>query len=238
MTDNLTASTFRESFLPRLAEHDTAADLFDQAADALLAGDITRCRELIEAADIPVLCEYAYSVVGPINPKIHRQSRMPGGLLPKEALAGSRMPGTKVIRDLYERDGYRCRYCGTRVILPEARKVFLAWVPEVAYGKHDKHGHVVNPASSPDAAQPKPGKERHCGFSVLQASVDHVLPHRRGGNNEPDNLVTACGVCQFGRSNWLLSEVEIHNPFERPPIIDEWDGLKRVLPLKRKSSPQ
>lgn len=228
MTDSMTARGLRTSFLPPLPEHDMAANLFDQADDALLANDIVQCRALIAAADMPVLCEYAYSVVGPINPRIHRQSRMPRNLLPKD-LASRRMPGIKVIRSLYERDGYRCRYCGTRVVLPEARKVFLKLLPDVARGKHDKHGAVAIPGGA-DAAS---GKARHCGFSVLQASVDHVLPYRRGGSNEPDNLVTACGVCQFGRSNWLLSEVEILDPFERPPSVDQWDGLKRVLSLKR-----
>ncbi len=99
--------------------------------------------------------------------------------------------------------------------MPEARKVFQTLMPDVArWGSANK--------------------ERHSGFYALNASLDHVLPHRRGGSNELDNVVTACWPCQFGRSNWLLSEVEILAPFTRPPLVDRWDGLKRVLSIKHK----
>jgi hypothetical protein len=48
------------------------------------------------------------------------------------------------------------------------------------------------------------------------------------GDNSMENMVTVCFVCQFSRGEWLLDEAGISDPRERPPVVDEWDGLLRV----------
>lgn len=40
------------------------------------------------------------------------------------------------------------------------------------------------------------------------ATIDHVIPLARGGNHEPDNLVAACGSCNYSRGDKLISEWE------------------------------
>jgi 5-methylcytosine-specific restriction endonuclease McrA len=70
--------------------------------------------------------------------------------------------------------------------------------------------------------------DKHFGLATLTASIDHVQPFKRGGSNEPGNLVTACGPCQLGRNQWLLSEVEIADPRDFPRPIDEWHDLSRL----------
>ena len=123
------------------------------------------------------------------------------------------MPGAALARDIFARDGYRCRYCGARVVLREARRVFIQHLPDAArWGRRNN--------------------ELHCAFNALHASIDHVLPFKRGGSSEPDNLITACGPCQFGRNDWLLEEVELEDPRQYQPVLDGWDGLKRVLGVK------
>lgn len=90
--------------------------------------------------------------------------------------------------------------------------------------------------SGEEAARPIPGgctlgpKERGPAqrLLVLKASLDHILPHSRGGDNDPSNLVTACYPCQFGRSSWTLEEVGLTDPRLRPPVVDNWDGLMRL----------
>ena len=72
----------------------------------------------------------------------------------------------------------------------------------------------------------------HFELAVLAASIDHVVPFARSGNSDPENLVTTtCNPCQFGRGNWLLEEVELEDPRTYPPLIDSWDGLKRLRRL-------
>lgn len=205
----------RRSFLPMTESHDIAASALSIAADALIAGDIAKCREHIRKADLRSLREYFHLLAGPINPDIHRQKKNPVySTAPGEKIP--RMPNAAVTRGIFARDGYRCRFCGTRVILKQARKVFTEHFPEEARWESSNEG-------------------KHFGLSTLTASIDHLVPYKRGGTNDLENLVTACGPCQFGRNRWLLEEVEIESPFKFPPIVDEWDGLGRLVGLKIKN---
>jgi hypothetical protein len=69
----------------------------------------------------------------------------------------------------------------------------------------------------------------HGAFFALTASVDHVLPHSAGGSNEAQNLVTACWPCQFGRGAYTIEELGLSDPRLRSPVVDDWDGLCRVI---------
>ena len=45
----------------------------------------------------------------------------------------------------------------------------------------------------------------YCG-KACAATIDHVVPIARGGRDEPDNVLPACGSCNSSKSNWLISE--------------------------------
>lgn len=49
----------------------------------------------------------------------------------------------------------------------------------------------------------------YCGAHPPEAllEVDHVHPVAEGGDNDPDNLVTACFACNRGKSDVLLTSV-------------------------------
>jgi 5-methylcytosine-specific restriction endonuclease McrA len=111
------------------------------------------------------------------------------------------------------RDGYRCRFCESRVIIKDAHRIFTQLLPK-------------------QARTGSTNEENHFGLATLTASIDHLIPYSRGGTNHEENLVTACGPCQFGRNQWTLEEVQIENPLNYPPRVDEWDGLTRLLKLK------
>lgn len=198
----------RRSFLQPIPEFSTAADLLGQAADAFLANDREKCAELLVLSDLRPLREFSYLVAGPINPQIHRQSRNPQyqaiSVLPP------RMPTAATCRYVFTRDGWRCRYCESRVISSKARDVFRRVFPV-------------------QARRGRTNEDNHFGLATLTATVDHILPYRRGGTHELENLVTACGPCQFGRNQWTLEEVEIADPRQFGPIVDDWDGLTRIV---------
>jgi hypothetical protein len=44
---------------------------------------------------------------------------------------------------------------------------------------------------------------RYCGHTApdVPLTVDHVIPVALGGSDEPENLVTACGPCNSGKSS-------------------------------------
>jgi 5-methylcytosine-specific restriction endonuclease McrA len=121
------------------------------------------------------------------------------------------MPGRKTALEVFRRDGWRCRFCGIRILSLDAIKLLDAIFPDEVRWRV------------------KPYRNRNAAFNVLASSLDHILPHGRGGDNDMVNLVAACGSCQFGRMQYTLEEVGFIDPRARPPIVDAWDGLERLL---------
>jgi hypothetical protein len=185
-----------------------AIDQIDAAANLLLSGEVGKARARLRFCDRHEIKEYIDLVAGPTNPDIHRFKSVPGS--PPVEKNSQRMPSAANQRRLFERDGWRCRFCGVRVMLRASIKVFDAACPD-------------------EIRWTGPQSLQHPAFRACCASADHIVPHSRGGSNDNDNLVTACGPCQFGRNQWLLEEVSLSDPRQRPPIIDGWDGLTRLI---------
>jgi len=204
----------RNCFLPSIPEIDTALDLLSQAADAYLAGDIGCAKSCLVKADMPEIRQFYKRIVGVTNKDVHWQSKQPKDIVPKSNRAKGRMPSAKEQLAIFTKDGWRCRFCGTRVISREARLILIKQFPEETHWVDSEY-------------------KRHTALLSQGASLDHVLPHSRGRTDDPKNFVTACYNCQFGRNNWTLEEVGFNDPRDRPPIVDEWDGLTRLLTKER-----
>ena len=200
----------RRHFLQPMLEHSLAADFLSQAADVLLSAQIEHARTLVVKADFAVLREYAQKIAGKYDEAIHQFREVPDAPPRSKNKVKQRMPSKGAARAIFERDGWRCRFCDVRVISTEAIRVLDARFPE----------EIRNRA---------PMRNIHGGIRALAVSLDHVLPHSRGGDNSDGNLVAACGPCQFGRNQWTLEEVGFGDPRDRAPIVDDWDGLKRLL---------
>lgn len=201
----------RRCLLEATTAHAKAADLLAASADALLVEDRIRAAQLLVLADLPAINEHVMRLVSKMTLEIHRSTKRPVPL-PKDQRHPARMPPASVEWQIYERDGWRCRFCGMKVISRKARGVFVQAFPD------ETHWQV-------------PEFDRHFALYALASSLDHVVPHSRGGINSEDNFVTACYGCQFGRGEWLLEEVEIEDPRLHPPVVDGWDGLARLESL-------
>lgn len=199
----------RRSFLPPPSELDDAASLLDNAANALLSNDRDSAQALIEQADIASICHYDQRIRGKTVDEVHRYRHVPNAPPITKDRVKLRMPPKAVEREVFEQDGWRCRFCGIRVIAKEAIKRLYAEFPEATRSTRANYG-------------------EHCALNTLCSSLDHVLPHSRGGTNDRENLVATCGPCQFGRNYWTLDEVGIEDPRTRAPIVDSWDGLTRL----------
>ena len=192
-----------------IPQMDEAADLLSHACDAYLAGDIGLAHALLRRADIPEVHQHASRLMGAIDRDIHR-------LRPVEAVPclpgqGPRMPTPAAQRRIFERDGFRCRFCGCRVVLPAARKRLREALPGAIQWGRAAAG-------------------QHAAFFALSATADHVLPYAKGGTSDAGNMVTACWGCNFGRGSHLVTEMGLTDPTQRQPVCDEWDGLSRILP--------
>ncbi len=187
-----------------------AASLLDRAADAILADDIASAINLIADANMPDVWTYARCVMGKYDDDIHRY--LHNGVV-KETLTTrgtARMPDSALTLAVYRRDGFRCRYCEMPVVLSAARRAMIRIAPNVLLW-------------------PPKDDQKHAAFYALTAVVDHLVPHARGGTNNPENLVTSCQSCNYGKGNYLIEELQLLDPRDRAPIVDEWDGLLRLL---------
>jgi HNH endonuclease len=201
----------RRCFLASIPHLNDAADLLSAAADALLARHDGFARDLLQQANMPIVHAYASRVMGKADIDIHRYRRIEDNAAaePGSTKVARRMPASSVQADICRRDGYRCRFCGCRVVLKEARDAMRRLLPDaLPWGAADK--------------------DKHAAFYALTATIDHLVPHARGGDNSPENLLTTCQPCNFGKGNWLIGEIGLLDRRSSPPVVDAWDGLLRI----------
>lgn len=211
MSDVFANRVLRNSLRPATQEHKQAADLLSAAADAFLEGNTEIASQHLRSADLPVLFRFARLLMDREDPKVAWPPRPRS--LPKLDVTRvkARDPSSAERLALYVRDGWRCRYCGCSVIYGPARDVLRkAFSNEIPWPK----------ATSPPA---------HGGFTALTATFDHIVPHAKGGDNSPANLVTTCWPCNFGKKDGSLDELGLSDPRLRPPVVDSWDGLTRLI---------
>jgi HNH endonuclease len=55
---------------------------------------------------------------------------------------------------------------------------------------------------------------QYCGAAApnVQLHIDHITPVSDGGGDDPDNLVTACAACNFGKGARTLDDDELSAP--------------------------
>lgn len=121
-------------------------------------------------------------------------------------ISGTARPASsrRVLARLYRRDGWRCRYCGRRVVVPGIIEIMGSLFPrEFPF--------------SPGHNMPTSGT--HPAAVRMYPNVDHVQPGSQGGSwTANDNLVTACTICNQKKGNhtgWTYNALS----------TDDWDGL-------------
>jgi len=198
----------RPCFKIPIPEIAVAAHFLNFAVSAHLAGNPERAGQLIRCADMPELRVWTESLWGKSKPYVVRfVADAPPISKQREKL---RNPGSALKALLHLRDGYRCRVCGVPVIREAVRNRLRRLYPVVArWGLKNS--------------------EQHTALQALGAHYDHLLPHSRGGGNEPNNLVVTCAPCNYARMHYTLEEVGLSDPFAREPIRSNWDGLERLL---------
>jgi 5-methylcytosine-specific restriction endonuclease McrA len=188
-----------------------AAKYLDAAVSAHLIGNSKLAASLLIEADMGVLRDWTESHWGSNTPhkKIKfRDTSVP--ILSKDEKIPVRMPNSEEKKELHMRDGFHCRFCGVPVIRKEVRDHLKKLYPEaVKWGRTNS--------------------EQHAAFQALWLQYDHVLPHSRGGNNSIENIVITCAPCNYVRMDNLVHEMGLSDPFSRPPIQSDWDGLERIL---------
>ena len=113
---------------------------------------------------------------------------------------------------IYQRDRWLYRYCGGETILTQVMALLGGLFPDqFPYHPNWKFGAT------------------HPAIISRSASVDHLYPGSLGGSwTEPDNLATACWLCNTRKADLTL--VQLGWSILRAPESSQWDGLTGVYP--------
>jgi 5-methylcytosine-specific restriction endonuclease McrA len=104
---------------------------------------------------------------------------------------------------IYERDGWRCRYCQRKIVVAPILRL-LRLIFEDFKGADDGY-HLPTADTEP-------------GVIRVYPHVDHVHPQKFGGDNSEVNLATACDRCNTAKAD--------RPGWTRLPIVrDDWRGL-------------
>ena len=201
------ARCFREP----IAEIFAAARLLDAAVTAHLLAKRDLAEELIRLADMPSIAEFTDTIWGPGGPwsrplKLDNQPPF----LPKSQRVVTRMPNKAEKAALVDRDGFCCRLCRMPLIRKETRDAIRAAYPAaLRWGDSNKNS------------------EQHTAFQAMWLQYDHIIPHSRGGTNEPNNMIITCAPCNYGRWHFTFDEVGLLDPRGYEVQSTAWDGLER-----------
>lgn len=113
--------------------------------------------------------------------------------------------------EVFERDSYTCRYCGIGII----PKNILA-----AYSK------AIGRDAFRDTGT---NSQRHGVVMAFRANADHVVPWSLGGKTDPDNLVTSCWSCNYGKAEYTLEQIGLIDPRTAKLPSTSWNGLLPLL---------
>ena len=64
---------------------------------------------------------------------------------------------------------------------------------------------------------------------IFYPSADHMIHWNKGGRTDLTKLVTSCVPCNFGKDQYTVEQIVNENPFQREPLMDDWDGLLSYL---------
>lgn len=191
------------SLLPALTTAVSAVKVFREACEYLRDGNQTHAADLIRRLDDATLRTHYEDVQAECLRRLKAAKTAESPVNPKRV--SERMPSSAVERDVFERDGWRCRWCSTPIVVPSANKRMTREFPNL-YPRGSRNIEI------------------HGLIMSSQGSIDHVIAHSLGGTNDPDNLVTACWPCQFARGEIDFSRLGLTDPRLRAPIVDNWDG--------------
>ena len=190
---------------------DDEVTIFVKAVEMFAKGNRSDCLDLMDSIRDSEITEW-YIEHGQMS-GMHRKNIL--GIkreesIPKEYRDLLRSPDKYKIQ-VFERDGYRCRYCGSRLISQNFLKTFIKNLnsPIFKRGKTNLTTHGIIHATWPVA--------------------DHVILWVIGGKTNLLNLVASCAPCNYGKAGYTIEQIGIDNPFKHPPKIDGWDGLESLV---------
>lgn len=121
----------------------------------------------------------------------------------------------KIQLEVWSRDNWHCRYCHEPIIYGPALKLFDKINPDHKY---------FHPNGKIGEMLPL--------FMWSWASVDHVKPFSKQGENNIENYVSACWKCNLKYGN---KEIGSGKPKPKKILESEWDGFYELYKKLKKT---
>lgn len=190
-------------------------DIFIKAVNLFLQGDRAGCLAAIANTRGPEIADW-YIRHGQ-NTSTFRNAVFGNAPLPEmQPLDKKRNPSKSLQYDVFNRDCYKCRYCGNRLISQDFCRLFIKKLNSPLFQKGAKN------------------LEIHGIILLTWPIADHVVPWKLGGRTDLSNLVAACYSCNYGKLHFTVEQLGIENPFTRPPVNDGWNGLTDKIAVLKK----
>ncbi len=203
MRNALQKRCFREP-IPEIFD---AALYLDAAVTAHINDDWKIAEELFQLANDSSVREWLESIWGKSSPYVVVDKKPQLHILRKE---NQRMPNAAQMKEVRDRDGFHCRFCGIPVIRAEVRKYLHKLYPNaVSWGRANA--------------------SQHAAFQCMWLQYDHVVPHSAGGTSGIENVVITCAACNYGKWNYTLEELGLVDPRSVEVVQSAWEGLERVF---------
>ncbi|MFC1778073.1 HNH endonuclease [Pseudomonadota bacterium] len=193
--------------LPSLEWFEGQLDIFQEAVSEFVGGDRVGCINTLSEIRTDEMRDW-YIEHGQMSGK-HRTYELdiPTPIPLAESERDPLRAPKKYESQVFIRDGFRCRYCGIRLVSNRVLNTFIKSLNSASFVKGprnlDTHGIII----------------------IFNPVADHVVPWNLGGKTNLDNLVASCGPCNYGKDRFTIEQIGIENPFLRNPIVDRWDGL-------------
>lgn len=206
---------FARSPLPYPKEFDDQIDTFTEVAERAFAGDVDGARGLISTIDGQSLMDW-FDVIAQ-NVADVRYTLISGNPPRRRSGAGEHpTPSPARVAAIAERDGYRCGYCGIRVIEPAIlKKVQMKVGLDVFPSKSNKKG--------------SSNRDYHGIWVTTAVTLDHVVPYSESGDDSDSNLITSCWGCNFGKYDYTCEELGLRSPRVSTDIDSMWRGLRDIV---------
>lgn len=206
---------FARSPLPYPKEFDDQIDAFVAAVLRAFTGDVDGARGLISTIDGQSLMEWYDSIAQNVADVRYT---LISGKPPRRRIGEGEHPTQSLARvaAIAARDGYRCAYCGIRVIEPEIlKKIQMKVGRDVFPSKNNKKG--------------SSNRDYHGIWVTTAVTLDHVVPYSESRDDSDSNLVTSCWGCNFGKYHYTCKELELSLPAIGASSGRSWSGLRDVV---------
>ena len=182
-------------------------EIFLIAVDELISGHMDTCHEIIHTLRAREFCEW-YIEHGQNSGRFraYALSYPKPQPAPESERDVLRSP-TRYQEEVFKRDGYRCRYCGIKLIAQQALKVIIKKLGHQSFQK---------------------GPTNLTTHGIIHATwpvADHVVPWNLGGRTAPSNLVSSCASCNYGKANYTIEQLGLDSPWDFVPMKNHWNGL-------------